>query len=74
MKILRLWILLVLSVSAGLAAAEKTVLRVGYFPNVTHAQGVIGSHGVEGGSEAAQFLGTGFRQRLGTLAAPDGFG
>jgi NitT/TauT family transport system substrate-binding protein len=25
--------------------AEKVILRVGYFPNVTHAQGVIGSHG-----------------------------
>lgn len=31
---------------AGLASAraEKVTLRVGYFPNVTHAQGVIGSH------------------------------
>ena len=27
----------------GLAAAG-TILRVGYFPNVTHAQGIIGSH------------------------------
>ncbi len=27
-----------------IARAEKTTLRVGYFPNVTHAQGVIGSH------------------------------
>ena len=26
------------------ARAEKITLRVGYFPNVTHAQGVIGSH------------------------------
>jgi len=25
-------------------AAEKITLRVGYFPNLTHAQGVIGSH------------------------------
>lgn len=24
--------------------AEKVTLRVGYFPNITHAQGVIGSH------------------------------
>ncbi|RXK52795.1 ABC transporter substrate-binding protein [Oleiharenicola lentus] len=32
-----------------LAAAEKTVIRVGYFPNVTHAQGVIGSHGTRDG-------------------------
>ena len=58
MKILRLWILLVLSVSAGLAAAEKTVLRVGYFPNVTHAQGVIGSHSTRTGHGW-------FEQRLG---------
>ncbi len=41
MKNLRLWLLLVLS--AGVVKAEPTVLRVGYFPNVTHAQGVIGS-------------------------------
>ncbi len=32
-----------------LAVAEKTVIRVGYFPNVTHAQGVIGSHGTRDG-------------------------
>lgn len=25
--------------------AEKIALRVGYFPNITHAQGLIGSHG-----------------------------
>lgn len=25
-------------------SAEKITLRVGYFPNITHAQGVIGSH------------------------------
>lgn len=30
--------------SAGVARAEKITLRVGYFPNVTHAQGVVGSH------------------------------
>jgi NitT/TauT family transport system substrate-binding protein len=31
---------------AGLVSvqAEKVTLRVGYFPNITHAQGVIGSH------------------------------
>jgi NitT/TauT family transport system substrate-binding protein len=29
---------------AGLARADKITLRVGYFPNLTHAQGVIGSH------------------------------
>ncbi len=31
--------------AAVFARAEKVTLRVGYFPNVTHAQGVIGSHG-----------------------------
>lgn len=39
-------------------AAEKTVIRVGYFPNVTHAQGVIGSHGTREGRGW-------FEQRLG---------
>lgn len=29
----------------GLARAEKTVVRVGHFPNITHAQGVI-AHGL----------------------------
>jgi NitT/TauT family transport system substrate-binding protein len=29
--------------AAARAHAEKVVLRVGYFPNITHAQGVIGS-------------------------------
>jgi NitT/TauT family transport system substrate-binding protein len=33
----------------GAARAARTVIRVGYFPNVTHAQGVIGSHGTAGG-------------------------
>jgi len=37
-----LLVLLALAVPTG-AHAAKTVLRVGYFPNVTHAQGVIGS-------------------------------
>jgi len=32
-----------LALSAVCARAEKIVLRVGYFPNITHAQGVIGS-------------------------------
>ncbi len=31
-------------------AAEPTVLRLGYFPNVTHAQGVIGAHGTRAGA------------------------
>ncbi|MBS0664514.1 MAG: aliphatic sulfonate ABC transporter substrate-binding protein [Verrucomicrobia bacterium] len=42
MKLARLWILFFGVV--GLAQAEPVILRVGYFPNVTHAQGVIGSH------------------------------
>ena len=36
-------LLLLLSLLPLAARAEKTVIRVGYFPNVTHAQGVIGS-------------------------------
>jgi len=35
--------LLLLVLSLGSARAEKVILRVGYFPNITHAQGVIGS-------------------------------
>lgn len=50
-------VLVSLVVVAGLRA-EKTTLRVGYFPNVTHAQGVIGSHGTR---EQAGW----FEQRLG---------
>jgi NitT/TauT family transport system substrate-binding protein len=30
------------------AGAERITLRVGYFPNITHAQGIIGSHGTRG--------------------------
>lgn len=33
-----------LAVSLAVVRAEKVTLRVGYFPNITHAQGVIGSH------------------------------
>lgn len=40
--LIRLLFALGLGTSAALAAG--TSLRVGYFPNVTHAQGVIGSH------------------------------
>lgn len=40
------------------AAVAKTVLRVGYFPNVTHAQGIIGSHSTREGQGW-------FEQRLG---------
>lgn len=35
------WLLMTLALVVG--RAESVVLRVGYFPNVTHAQGVIGS-------------------------------
>lgn len=40
-----LYPLILLLFGPGLVAADKTVIRVGYFPNVTHAQGIIGSHG-----------------------------
>ena len=43
---------------ASVATSAKIVLRVGYFPNVTHAQGVIGSY------STAQGRGW-FEQRLG---------
>jgi NitT/TauT family transport system substrate-binding protein len=41
MKYISLFILVLTAVGAR---AEKVTLRVGYFPNVTHAQGVVGSH------------------------------
>ncbi len=41
-KILRF--LCLLSLGAAGVRAEKVTLRVGYFPNITHAQGVIGAH------------------------------
>ena len=34
---------------AVVPAPAKTVLRVGYFPNLTHAQGVIGAQGTREG-------------------------
>ncbi|MDD3181153.1 MAG: ABC transporter substrate-binding protein [Opitutaceae bacterium] len=53
-------LVLVLAFTAALAAAraEKVTLRVGYFPNVTHAQGVIGSQTTRAGRGW-------FEQRLG---------
>ena len=39
-----LFLLFVLGVVPTACWPEKTVIRVGHFPNVTHAQGVIG-HG-----------------------------
>ncbi len=41
----RIVLCVALFVVAPIAMAEKTVLRVGHFPNITHAQGVIG-HGL----------------------------
>ena len=38
------FLILISLLSAGSVRAEKITLRIGYFPNVTHAQGVIGSH------------------------------
>jgi len=40
----RYFLLFLAGLSAVSLRAEKITLRVGYFPNVTHAQGVIGSH------------------------------
>ncbi|HKB56062.1 MAG TPA: ABC transporter substrate-binding protein [Lacunisphaera sp.] len=37
-------LLFVFALTFTLTRAEKVTLRVGYFPNVTHAQGVVGSH------------------------------
>jgi NitT/TauT family transport system substrate-binding protein len=39
----------VLALASAPAAIGRDVLRVGYFLNITHAQGVIGSHGTSGG-------------------------
>src|SRR6185369_15064605 len=36
--------LILVLLSAVVVRAEKITLRVGYFPNITHAQGIIGSH------------------------------
>lgn len=47
-----------LALSIATPAASKTVLRVGYFPNVTHAQAIIGSHSTREGQGW-------FEQRLG---------
>ncbi len=53
------FLIVVLLVSPSSVLAEKIVLRVGHFPNITHAQGVIG-HGL-----SRQGKGW-FEQRLGT--------
>lgn len=44
--------------AVAVAAAAKTVVRVGYFPNVTHAQGVLGARSTQEGRGW-------FEQRLG---------
>lgn len=38
------WLAVPLLLASVSTLAANTVLRVGYFPNVTHAQGVIGAH------------------------------
>jgi NitT/TauT family transport system substrate-binding protein len=56
-----------LSLLAATAAhAQKTVIRVGYFPNITHAQGIIGSQGTREGRGW-------FEQRLGPDVAVQWF-
>ncbi len=48
----------ILALAMANPAGAKTILRVGYFPNVTHAQGIIGSHSTRDGQGW-------FEQRLG---------
>jgi NitT/TauT family transport system substrate-binding protein len=52
------WVGLILA-TAGCVASERVVVRVGHFPNITHAQGVIGHHKSRVGSGW-------FEQRLGS--------
>jgi NitT/TauT family transport system substrate-binding protein len=54
----RFFLLSLALLAATAAHAQKTVIRVGYFPNITHAQGIIGSHGTREGRGW-------FEQRLG---------
>ena len=61
------WLLLcVVLLAPAVARAGKVVLRVGYFPNVTHAQGVIGSQTTRKGRGW-------FEQRLGPDVAVQWF-
>ncbi len=56
-----MWLIGVVALVSGAAvvrAADATVLRIGYFPNVTHAQGVIGAQSSRDGHGW-------FEQRLG---------
>lgn len=59
-------LLALVALLASAVASAKTILRVGYFPNVTHAQGVIGSYAT------AQGRGW-FEQRLGPDVAVQWF-
>lgn len=45
----RLLFIFLATLCCAAVASAKTVLRVGYFPNITHAQGVIGAHGTKEG-------------------------
>ena len=58
MKRLLVCLLLAALAAPALCASEPVVLRVGYFPNVTHAQGVIGAESTRAGHGW-------FEQRLG---------
>lgn len=48
MKSLKIFVSLI-ALCAAPIYAEQTVLKVGYFPNVTHAQGVIGAYTTQSG-------------------------
>ena len=54
----RLTLIFCAFLAGAAAAAEPVVLRIGYFPNITHAQGVIGAQGTREGKGW-------FEQRLG---------
>src|SRR5882672_9175456 len=41
MKTIRNWLALLLITIAVSVASDKTVIRVGHFPNITHAQGLV---------------------------------
>ncbi len=44
MKLIPLLLAALVVAASPVRAAEKVTLRVGYFPNLTHAQGMVGSH------------------------------
>jgi len=41
MKTIRNWLALLLITVAVSVASDKTVIRVGHFPNITHVQGLV---------------------------------